>query len=508
LDADRLDYLMRDSYNTAIQFGNVDIQNLISAMRITVIGQKYSVAMDEANLSMVEDFLFGRFKMYETVYYNGYKLFSEELLQRIFKRVATLMEGDKTWVEEMRCSPEGNAICDILQGKDLKVSEYLLLDDVAVEAQFTRWLKRKQGDPILTRLVQAFLQRNQSGGCNWERAPVADRTNHEIFRRIRVFHEKDEEIQDLLRQIEALLRREGASLLGPREKLEDVSHAFINVFRCCKMYSGSLERQDDDNNDNIIWILRENGTVEDIGKVSRMLDDEFHKSYLYYCEDIFWEELKHCQFSEGTRNEAILRILNGVKEWMETAHPRNMIEIEEKYSCDQQTLNDIRSLLQKYTEVRFEENEGFYLKQFGSGEVLEMIEQEDTYFDLEGSRLDREVVSDEELLRLLKPILTIKNCRRKGIVYRCEKDERQTPFKAEICLDSVFYKRSPDDPDAAGKLDWQIELELKSDYLDRILLRKFTNLLRNQGGLSSRLKPESASKCNKARQLLGLSQDA
>ncbi len=192
LDSDRLDYLMRDSYNTAIQFGNVDIQNLISAMRITVIGQKYSVAMNEANLSMIEDFLFGRFKMYETVYYNGYKLFSEELLQRIFKRVATLMEEDKSWEEEMRCSPEGNAMCNILQGKDLTVSEYLLLDDVAVEAQFTRWLKRKQGDPILTRLVQAFLQRNQSGGCDLECAPVANRTNHEIFRRIRVFHEKDE----------------------------------------------------------------------------------------------------------------------------------------------------------------------------------------------------------------------------------------------------------------------------------------------------------------------------
>ena len=57
------------------------------------------------------------------------------------------------------------------------------------------------------------------------------------------------------------------------------------------------------------------------------------------------------------------------------------------------------------------------------------------------------------------------------------------------------------------KLDWQIELELKSDYLDRVLLKRFTGLLRNHDGLANRLKPESASKYNKARLLLGLPQD-
>ena len=582
LDADRLDYLMRDSYNTAIQFGNVDIQNLISAMRITVIDQRYSVAIDEANLSMVEHFLFGRFKMYETVYYNNYKLFSEELLQRIFKRVGALIAEDDSWKTEMQQSASGKAMCSMLQGMNLSVQEYLLLDDAAIEAQFARWAvndgKDRKSDPILTWLVQAFLHRNQISSSGMKRSPAADRPRKEIFCHIRVFHERDHEIQALLGQIESLLRRENVEFPGPCEKLENISHAFINIFRHCEMYRADSSRPDNQNGqNNTIWVLRENGTVEDIGMVSRMLNDSFQKSCLYYCEEIFWEELKHCRIPDGQQDSRIHGILNGVKELMETSHPRNMIEIEEKYSCNRQALDEISQLLQQYTRDQSAEHDGFYLEQRSVDGVLETIEQEDIYYDLaEGqmheakcslrcrqvktgkskkyiftikkptesknfdrneqfarfefemkarsSQLDGDVVRfirshldipgllkqstvrDEDIPQLLHPVLNISNRRRKGIVYR-DGSEGSTPFKAEICLDSVLYKRSPQDPDETGKPDWQIELELKSDYLDRVLLRKFTSLLRNQNDFSSRLKPESTSKYSKARQLLGLQQD-
>lgn len=582
LDADRLDYLMRDSYNTAIQFGNLDLQNLISAMRITVIGQKYSVAMDETQLSMVEHFLFGRFKMYETVYYNAYKLFSEELFQRIFRRVRFLIEessrqGDRdSWRKDMESSEAGKALYAMLTGAELNVREYLLLDDAAIESQFARWQNKE--DPILIRLIQAFLHRNQLDYATMERSPLADRADHEIFRRIRVFHEKDAEVQDLLRQIEALLRMEGVSLSDPHRRLEDASCAFISMKRCCKMYYGS---GNPDTDGNVIWLLRENGTVEDIGNVSLMLGDSFHKSYLYYCEDIFWEELKHCALPEDKKDIIIDRILRGVKELMEASHPRNMIEIEEKYSCEQQTLEEIRDILEGYTKASCGAHEGFYLKLQEDGSTLQVIEQEDTYYDLAGDKLHKSncslrcrrikgkngvgkdgwvftikrptdsknfdgneqfarfefemkadsdelngtvahfinshldfpgllgvaAVSDEEIQGLLRPVLTITNHRLKGTVCRKVDDQQQSPFKAEVCLDSVIYKNSLANFQETGKLDWQIELELKSDYLDRVLLKKFTSLLRSQNGLASRLVAESASKYTKARQLLNLIPD-
>lgn len=567
LDADRLDYLVRDSYNTAIQFGNVDIQNLISAMRITVIGQKYSVAIEEGHLSMVEHFLFGRFKMYEMVYYNAYKLFSEELFQRICKRVKQLMDAEPYagWIEEMRHSAAGEALYCVLKGNELKTDQYLLLDDIAVEARFSQWLKL--GDKILSLLVQAFLDRNHTS--IQENGAMGS-----IFRRIRVFHEKDEEVQDLLRQIEALLRREGVDFLKLGQELKDVSYAFINTMRRCTMYRDCTALQDQADNQNVIWLLRENGTVEDIGQVSRMLGDSFHKSYLYYCEDIFRGELQE----KSLPSDQIDIILKGVSELMAASHPRKMIEIEEKYSCGEQTLLDVKAILQEYALDNWKSHEGFYLDGPSSDKLLKVVEQEDTYFDLPSNELHRAscsfrcrcateeasgkrkkyiftikrptdsknfggneqfarfefemeakspdlnkdviqfvrshldlpallgrpALSDDEISELLRPILTISNRRSKGTVRRCTDSQGNSPFEAEICLDDVTYRRSSDSEGILGQRDWQIELELKSEYLDRVLLKKFTNQLRSHANLISHLTPESASKYKKARQLLGM----
>lgn len=148
-----------DSYNTAIQFGNVDLQNLISAMRITVIGQEYSVAIDESYLSMVEHFLFGRCKMYETVYFNAYKLFSEELLQLIFQRAKALISDGKSEMLGMR---ENSPFYKLLTNGTLTVNEYMKLDDPAVESWFARWMNMESpGDELLSTLVRAFLYRNR-----------------------------------------------------------------------------------------------------------------------------------------------------------------------------------------------------------------------------------------------------------------------------------------------------------------------------------------------------------
>ena len=74
---------------------------------------------------------------------------------------------------------------------------------------------------MLTWLVHAFLHRNQISSTSVKHSPMVDRTQKEIFRHIRVFHEQDHEIQALLGQIESLLRRENVEFLGENEKLEE-----------------------------------------------------------------------------------------------------------------------------------------------------------------------------------------------------------------------------------------------------------------------------------------------
>ena len=564
LDADRLGYLLRDSYNTAVQFGNVDLQNLISAMRITVIDQEYSVAIDENYLSMVEHFLFGRFKMYETVYYDAYKLFSEELIQLIFQRVKAIIDDRKS---EILGIPTNGPLYKLLCNGSLDVTEYTKLDDPAVESCFAQWvnLKTTENEPLST-LVRAFLYHNRQEDGN------------PIFQRVRVFYESDGEVQDFLQQVDDLIQKynvHGFPKIRSSLKQEKRSYAFINVMRTCKMYTGVRPDEENDreagNSDrNVIWILRENGTVQDVGEISRVLGDEFHKSYLYYSKTIFQKELEGKKLS----GEQINEILMEVDKMIEGVHPRHMIEIEEKYSCNAEALMYMCELLPTFTKEMCTEHEGFYMK--AEPKALQNIEQEDTYYDTRNLDLHkancsfrcRKVSKDgkdgyvftikrptnsrnfggneqfarfefelrastgdlsDEVLKFLRsrleladllgisnptdiqirenlcPIITIKNMRSKGTVLRCTDEGDSSTFEAEICLDRVTYNR-PGAPDEEGKPDWQLELELKSDYLDRILLKKFSTHLREQEGLKG-LSPESDSKYKKAHQFLGIDAD-
>lgn len=556
LDADRLDYLLRDSYNTAVQFGNVDLQNLISSMRITVIGQEYSVAIDESYLSMVEHFLFGRFKMYESVYYNAYKLFSEELLRLIFQRVRTLLETVPPGKLGML---DTSPLYKLLTSGELKVEEYISLNDTAVESQFTQWLKSE--DYLLSALVRAFLYRNR-----------LEDGNH-IFQRVRVFYESDAEVQDFLRQVDKLVRNnipDFPSIL-PSHDRRDASYAFINIMRTCQMYkgesssagSGAQAGGGTTDDKNVIWILREDGTVQDIGRVSRVLGDTFHKSYLYYSKTIFQKELEPYNIDSK-------KILSEVDSMIDSVHPRHMIEIEEKYSCNAEALERMVNLLPSFTKETHMDHAGFYMKTDKGTKALQVIQQEDTYYDTEDFGLQKancsfrcrktekdgyiftlkrptdsknfggneqfarfefelhakvpnlteEVLSflqshmdfspligvpspsSDQIRNSLHPIVTITNTRNKGTVLRLTDDGESSSFEAEICLDQVLYNR-PGAPETEGKPDWQVELELKSDYLDRVLLKKFSTYLRGLEGLQG-LSPESDSKYQKAHQFLGI----
>lgn len=557
LDADRLDYLLRDSYNTAVQFGNVDLQNLIAAMRITVIGQKYCVAIDESYLSMVEDFLFGRFKMYETVYYNAYKLFSEELLQLIFRRVKHLIDSGKAADLELH---EESPLYRLLTGRPLTARQYTELNDSTVESMFARWLHAEAlRDDLLATLVRAFLYRNRLE----DGSPV--------FRRVRVFHERDGEVQDLLRQVDALLRKHVPTFPSIRSVPErgERSYAFISILKVCKMYTGAPSPDSPEGSEqNVIWILQKNGVVEDVGRLSRMLGDTFHKSYLYYSKDILQQEL----LRRGLDGQTASKILTEVDHMIDSVHPRNMIEIEEKYSCTQEALACGIRLLPSFTEESCGTHEGFYMKT-EKGKALQVIRQEDTYYDTEDLALQRadcsfrcrkttrsgrdsyvftvkrpthsrnfgeneqfarfefelqadtgdfsgEVLSflrshldltrllgtqapdDAQIRAALRPAVTVRNQRSKGTVLRCTDDGSPSAFEAEICLDQVLYNR-PGDPETEGMPDYQIEIELKSDYLDRVLLKKFSTCLREQEGLTG-LKTESDSKYKKAYRFLQL----
>jgi HD superfamily phosphohydrolase len=65
-DADIMDYLVRDSYFAGAEYGNIDIQRLISSL--DVVGGR--LAMDVAALFALEAFVIARYEMFKAVYFH------------------------------------------------------------------------------------------------------------------------------------------------------------------------------------------------------------------------------------------------------------------------------------------------------------------------------------------------------------------------------------------------------------------------------------------------------
>lgn len=88
LDADRLDYLMRDSYFTGANYGKIDILRIANTLELGEPGGGVVVA--ERGLGAVEGYIVGRYLMYKNVYYHHTVRQMECLLERAFARAAEL----------------------------------------------------------------------------------------------------------------------------------------------------------------------------------------------------------------------------------------------------------------------------------------------------------------------------------------------------------------------------------------------------------------------------------
>ena len=98
LDADRMDYLLRDSLMSGVQFGQIDNNRIINNMAIKKDGKgDYQIAFHERSIGNIEDMLDARFKMYHWFYNHHTVIMTNELMKRA---IVLMIEMDKS-VEEL-----------------------------------------------------------------------------------------------------------------------------------------------------------------------------------------------------------------------------------------------------------------------------------------------------------------------------------------------------------------------------------------------------------------------
>jgi HD superfamily phosphohydrolase len=69
LDCDRMDYLLRDSYQTGTAYGLFALQRILSSLEVDAKNDRI-IVVGEKGQTAVEDYLFSRYSMYSQVYYH------------------------------------------------------------------------------------------------------------------------------------------------------------------------------------------------------------------------------------------------------------------------------------------------------------------------------------------------------------------------------------------------------------------------------------------------------
>lgn len=80
LDADRIDYLERDSYYCGTNYGKIDREWLIQNLKITIINEKAYMALNRRALYAFDDFLISRHHMHLMVYFHHKSVIYDEML--------------------------------------------------------------------------------------------------------------------------------------------------------------------------------------------------------------------------------------------------------------------------------------------------------------------------------------------------------------------------------------------------------------------------------------------
>jgi len=146
IDADRMDYLQRDSFYTGVSYGLFDMERILRVMRPF----KNEVVIKSTGMHAVEDYIMSRYQMYWQVYFHPVTRSAEVLLMKIFKRVKKLCEnGYEFQLEPVHFTA--------LFAGDVSVEQYLRLDETIVHYYFQQW--QKENDFILRDLCSRFINR-------------------------------------------------------------------------------------------------------------------------------------------------------------------------------------------------------------------------------------------------------------------------------------------------------------------------------------------------------------
>lgn len=485
LDADRIDYLLRDNAACGLAFGHIDIQQLIASMRMVpdygdgAGGGRYRLCFDDQFLPAIEQFVYARYQMYRNVYHDSRKQLYEQVFKNLFERAFDMLDA-------VEPDPDFELLGRLKNKQGCAPSEYIRLDDETVDMLIKKWadgrILKDEGAPeklqiqarAVKLLAQAFLNQN----------PLFERVD---------LGESREQYDLLARRVGKLLGRDCHTFEGLK------SWAFIYIQDSDCAYESFDEPPA--SKKNIILRNMSDGTTCDYAQRSLFRDAggtaknsvlKTDYCYLFFSEELLKEECK----MDG-RPE---KVANAVKQAVDSAKPRRHIEIEKKFYCTQEQMERAKRYLDQRhpgAEKTCKRQTDFYFDCRMDSGRLELFENHFSFRRREKdgvytftvkiptdspnyhssaqfARHEHELVSEgpeitDEVWQFLTDTLSIcgkssvcKGLSREGMKVQLVVDNQRTTYRlegrCEICLDTVDYKDADGTP--VEPRNYQIEIEL------------------------------------------------
>ncbi|WP_405382143.1 HD domain-containing protein [Maribacter sp. LLG6340-A2] len=229
LDMDRLDYLKRDSFYTGVAEGNTNAERLITMLN--VVGG--NLVIEEKATYSVEKFLMARRFMYWQVYLHKTGVAAEQVLINILKRARFLLNQG----QELHCSQPLLYFLTHTINKDnfdaQTLNTFAKLDDIDILSALKEW--QHHTDFVLSSLCEMIIDRKLLH-IKLKKEPISDRKFNAKFKKIK-----------------------------EKYQLTDEETSYF-------VFKGELNNKAYDREYQNINILRKNGKITDVAKLSDHLN--------------------------------------------------------------------------------------------------------------------------------------------------------------------------------------------------------------------------------------------
>lgn len=150
IDADRMDYLLRDAYFTGVSYGAYDLERILRTFRI----KDDQLVIKQSGMNAVEDYIMARYQMYWQVYFHPVSRAYEHMLWKMFERIKNVYQ-----IKPEIITQNAFYLIPFVSDHQISLEDYHFLDDHSMIHAFKR-LSLQVDDPILRDLATRLLNRN------------------------------------------------------------------------------------------------------------------------------------------------------------------------------------------------------------------------------------------------------------------------------------------------------------------------------------------------------------